>query len=171
MEVKMLSTRITGFIKKNKYIVLIIILGFVFMLFPTNKQKKATSEVSVAKSPEQVTEISMEEKLSAILKRIEGAGNVEVMLTIAEGEEVVYQTNDTITMDNESSDRSTDTIIIADVDKKQTGLVRQKNPPAYLGAIIVCQGADNPIVKLAITEAVSRITGLKTNCISVLKMK
>ena len=64
-----------------------------------------------------------------------------------------------------------DTVIITDSERNQNGLIHQINPPSYMGAIIVCQGADDPAVKLSITEAVSKITGLKTNRISVLRMK
>ena len=54
---------------------------------------------------------------------------------------------------------------------EESGLIRQINPPAYLGAIVVCQGADNNTVRLAIVEAVSRATGLGADKISVLKMR
>ena len=49
--------------------------------------------------------------------------------------------------------------------------VQQVLPESYRGAIVVCQGADSPAVKLAIVEAVSRATGLGADSISVLKMK
>ena len=56
-------------------------------------------------------------------------------------------------------------------DRSEKGLVRQINPPEYLGAVVLCQGADNAAVKLAIVEAVSKATGLSTDRITVLKMK
>jgi hypothetical protein len=40
-----------------------------------------------------------------------------------------------------------------------------------MGAVIVCQGADKPVVRLAIVEAVADATGLSTDTITVLKMK
>ena len=40
-----------------------------------------------------------------------------------------------------------------------------------MGAIVVCQGGDNATVRLAIIEAVSNVTGLGADKISVLKMK
>ena len=48
---------------------------------------------------------------------------------------------------------------------------RQVNPPTYLGAVIVCQGADSASVRLAIVSAVCSVTGLSTDKITVLKMK
>jgi len=36
---------------------------------------------------------------------------------------------------------------------------------------VVCQGADDPAVRLAVSQAVSSVTGISTDRISVLKMK
>ena len=113
----------------------------------------------------------MEDKLSALLSKVQGAGDVEVILTIAAGEEVIYQTND----DNSESDTSTsqniNTVTITDAERNQTGLIKQVRSEVYQGAIVVCRGADDPTVRLAIVDAVCRITGLGSNCISILKMK
>ena len=54
---------------------------------------------------------------------------------------------------------------------QQEGLVRDSHAPNYRGAVILCKGADQAAVKLAVVEAVSRVTGLRTDQISVLKMK
>ena len=40
-----------------------------------------------------------------------------------------------------------------------------------VGAIIVCQGGDSPTVRLNIVEAVSNVTGIGSDRITVLKMK
>ena len=64
-----------------------------------------------------------------------------------------------------------DTVIVTDSDRKEQGLIQKLNPPKYMGAIIVCKGAGNAAVKLAVVEAVSRVTGLGADQISVLKMK
>ena len=61
--------------------------------------------------------------------------------------------------------------MISGSDRGQEGLIKQVNAPTYRGAIVVCQGADDPVVKLSITEAVSRATGLGVDKISVIKMK
>ena len=63
------------------------------------------------------------------------------------------------------------TVIVTDSQRCESGLIRQINPAAYKGAIVVCQGADSSAVRLAITQAVAKITGLGTDNICVLKMK
>jgi stage III sporulation protein AG len=50
-------------------------------------------------------------------------------------------------------------------------IVAQVMAPEYLGAVIVCEGGDDPMVKYAVADAVSKVTGLGTNRIAVLKMK
>ena len=63
------------------------------------------------------------------------------------------------------------TVTITDSERSQSGLVKQVNPPTYLGAVVICQGADDPEVRLSVVNAVSKATGLGANKISVLKMK
>ena len=92
---------------------------------------------------------------------------MRVLLTQREGEQTVYQTDE----DSTSSGVRSDTVLLSGADRSQTGLVRQINPPTYLGAVIVCQGADSASVRLAIVAAVGRVTGLSTDKITVLKMK
>lgn len=169
MGLKILSKKATEWIRKYKFIALIIIAGLVLMSLPTGDKDEITIKSENVTEVEQT--ISFEDELEETLNQIKGAGKVKVMLTVGQGEEIIYQTNYTVSTDSDTTKEDTDTVTIADADRNQNGLIRQKNPPVYLGAIIICQGADDPIVKLAITEAVAKITGLKTNCISVLKMK
>ena len=64
-----------------------------------------------------------------------------------------------------------ETVILTDSERNQQPLVQQVLPPQYLGAVIVCQGAENAAVRLAVVEAVRNATGLGADKISVLKMK
>ena len=169
MELKTIQAKTKAFISKNKYVVFIIILGLVFMLIPTKSGSEIKKETQ--STPTQQPNISIEDRLSAILKQIDGAGKVEVMLTVAKGEETVYQTDNEMTSEGESVRQHTSTVTVTDANRNQTGLVCQKVSPIYLGAIVVCQGADDPNIRLAIIEAVAKVTGLKSNHISVLKMK
>ena len=122
--------------------------------------------MTVAQPPE-----SLEQRLEAILSGIEGAGQVRVLLTEKAGRETLYQTDSRSQTDQDSSDRSDDTVLVEDAERVETGLVRQILEPEYRGAVILCQGADSASVRLAVVEAVSCVTGLGADQISVLKMK
>ena len=149
------------FYQKYRYLAIILLFGIILMAIPSNEEKADPAEPSV------VQQESMEDKLSRILGKIQGAGKVEVLLTEDAGAETLYQTD---TEKRESSFRET-TVVISDSSRQEEGLIRQVIPPTYLGAVVICQGGDKPVVKLAILEAVMKATGLRSNQISVLKMK
>lgn len=93
------------------------------------------------------------------------------MLSVSRGEETVYQSDPQNVNEETGMVNKSTTVIITDANRQEAGLVRQKNPQTYLGAIVVCQGGDDPSVCLAIVQAVSDVTGLGADQISVLKMK
>ena len=152
--------------KKYKYILLIIVLGLLLLVIPSPRTK--TESVSM---PVDTTDSSTEERLSDILSRVTGAGKVTIMLTIEKGEEILYQTNDNIDKDENNSNIKQDTVTVTDSQRNQNGLIKQVIPATYQGALVICQGADDPAVRFAIVDAVSKLTGLGANKISVLKMK
>lgn len=161
MELAAVREKATKWLGKYKYITLVVVVGVGLMLIPFGSKKENTV-TSATQVP--IQQLALDEELEKILCQIKGAGRVEVMLTIRSGSQTIYQT------DTPSSDRQ-DTVIITGEDRVQSGLVQQIIPPAYRGAIILCQGADDPGVCLAIKEAVSKVTGLGASEISVLKMK
>ena len=169
MDIKNILARILDLIKKYRYAVLVLAIGLVLMSIPSFDTQ---TDTTVSDDLEQtVDEPSLEDKLSLILSQVDGAGKVQVILTVEAGEEVVYQTDDNQTITADSDAKNTDTVTVTDANRNQNGLIRQVNPAVYQGAIIVCEGAENPTVHLAIVDAVSKITGLGANRISVLKMK
>lgn len=167
MDVASWLKRIGNLLKRYKYAVLVLFIGLGLMLLP-----KWGDDAKPAPVQETVTQPeSVDDQLADILSKIEGAGNVQVLLTVRAGEEILYQTNNTTSTTGDSTSAQVTTVTITTSDKDQTGLIRQVNPPTYMGAIIVCQGADQPNIRLAVVEAVSKVTGLGADRISVLKMK
>lgn len=146
--------KIRELVRKYGYVLVVGLAGIVLMLLPAGEKKEE------APAP-QIQEPDMESRLEGILSRVNGAGEVKVMLTEASGEEIFYQT------DGDGAD----TVLISDSDRNEQGLVRTRHPPTYLGAIVVCTGADNAAVRLAMVEAVSNVTGLGSDKITVLKME
>ena len=153
-------------LKKYRYAALVVLVGMALMLIPTGKSTPET----LPEESQTMQKLQLDERLADILSQIQGAGKVQVMLTVAAGEKTIYQTDQDISGGESTSSRF-DTVIITDENRAEAGLVQQVNPATYLGAIIVCQGADNASVRLSIVEAVSRATGLGADRISVLKMK
>ena len=168
MDVKSVSGKISILFKKYSFAFIVVAIGLVLMIIPTTKNNE--NQVNTQEQNTTV-KITADKQIAHVLSQIKGAGNVEVMLTEAAGEEVLYQTNNNDNTSENTTTTKRDTVIITDASRNQSGLIRQINPPSYLGVVVVCQGADNPTVKLAIVDAVSKLTGLGANRISVLKMK
>ena len=167
MEKLLKNKKVQDFLGKYKYVLLVLAVGIVLMVIPSGSQ----TQVEAVLNQGEESILSVEERLTQILKQVKGAGEVHVLLTEAFGEETLYQTNeDTSQSDTGSSSRG-DTVTVTDSERNENGLVRQKNPPKYLGAIVVCQGGDQPAVRLAILDAVSKVTGLGADKISIQKMK
>ncbi len=169
MEINTVFNKIKLAINKYKYSIIILLIGCVFLMAPgfeANKDQEAAKEQTQEILSEPINEL-----LEKILEKIDGAGDVEVMLSTAEGEKTLYQTDSKVTDSETNNTTDISTIIVSDEKRTQAGLVQQIISPKYQGAIIVCEGAENPTVRLSIMDAVSKITGLKTDKISVLKMK
>ena len=165
MDIKKMTDFVKSVAAKYKYAAIVLLVGIALLLLP---QRKTTDTVAAEVATQPVTSQHLkQEALAEILQTIDGAGKVQVLLSVAQGEETLYQT------DSDASGESVkiETVILSDSQRGEHGLVRGVNPPVYLGAIVVCQGADSPAVKLAVTQAVTKITGLGADNVCVLKMK
>ena len=159
--------KVQNFVLKYKYVALILVLGMVLMLLPESGAEPTAEPLPAA--TEQA--LDLQEQLEHILAQMDGVGKVEVLLTQYRGRETVYQTDEDSSAASDSESLRVETVIVTDSQRTEAGLIRQINPPVYLGAVIVCQGADRPSVQLGVVEAVSGITGISTDRITVLKMK
>ncbi len=171
MELKKLQDKINPFFQKYKFVILILLIGIVLMMIPGTVSKNSSKKVEINGNTITETIPSVQNELESILSCMKGAGSVRVMLKESSGTETIFQTSEDSSVSETSSSKKTNVITVTDSDRKEDGLVKQINPPKYQGAIILCQGADDPAVKLAITDAVSKITGLGADKIAVLKMK
>lgn len=168
MDVDGIKERLHQFYTRYRFFVLILLLGILLMLAPTGRKEQQNPAISTATEP---AELDLQTQLTALLSKLSGAGKVQVLLSVASGEEVFYQCNENSSTSDSISSINSQTVIVTDSGRNQKGVVRQINPPVYQGAVILCQGADDPRVRLSIVQAVSSAAGLPTHRISVLKMK
>ena len=159
--------RINALFAKYKYPILIFLVGMGLMLLPTGEKAPEPLRPTETASPEE----TLEARLESILSQISGAGRVSVLLTEEEGRQTLFQTDSQTDTDDSGSRRTDDTVLVEDENRTESGLVRQTLEAKYRGAVILCEGADQPSVRLAIVDAVRCVTGLGADQISVLKMK
>ena len=144
-------------------------IGLLLMVFPEEKKEAISS--SAAMGRQEVKQNSLQKELEQILSQLEGAGKVQVLLTEAMGQQTYYQTDQNARKTMDSEEMQKDTVILTQADRSGGGLVSRIDPPKFLGAVVLCQGADKATVRLAVVEAVATATGLGADKISVCKMK
>ena len=117
------------------------------------------------------------------LSKIEGVGEVNVMITYSQTSQTVPLYNeDRTTKDTEETDKSGGTRKITESDSKKDIIFKEsdgeKQPitqsiisPRIEGAIIAAKGAANVDVKTKIVQAVEAVTGLATHKIQVFEMQ
>lgn len=153
--------------RKYRYFILALLLGSAMLLLP-GKNQADPAPATEAHDPQTQ---DLQKDLEELLSHMEGAGKVKVLLTQAVGEKKIYQTNDDVDSTQGLERIRRETVVLTDSQRMENGLIQQMIPPVYLGAVVLCQGADSASVRLAVVEAVSNVTGLATHNISVLKMK
>jgi len=158
-DVKEKINKAIGFFEKYKLALIVLVIGLVLISFPTTKK---TEEKAIVTETEQMPEDQLEEKLQRVLQQIDGAGRVEVVLTVKESQQKILASDET-----ESESR---TVTVQSSDGTETVTVKSLYP-VYRGALVVCDGADDQKVKLDIVTSVAALTGLGTDKITVVKMK
>jgi stage III sporulation protein AG len=158
--------------KKYRYVVLIIVAGVVLMLIPTGKKKATVQRDPVPAVEETFSLEETEQKMENILGQIEGVGKIHVMLTLSSGSQLQLASDLDLTKDGAADQRRRqETVTLNRGSGYQEVIVTRQFYPVYRGAVVVCQGADKSSVRLAVIEAVSALTGLSADKISVVKWK
>lgn len=153
-------------IKRYQYILLAIAAGILILLLPTGN-KKGGEEVSIQQG-QQLDELGVqEERLGQILSQIHNAGKVRIMLSVRESRKTVLAYDRKT--DGEHSQY--DAVIVARGSGNQQPVILQETGPIYQGALVVCDGGDEPQVKLEILNAVRSLTGLSADRICICKSK
>ena len=163
-------------VDRYKYVLIVILVGAIFILWPqSTSEQAAAEEPSAAAETQNGTQETLAQELETVLSQAAGVGRVQVLLTLQEGEERIYaQDTRAYRKTLDGGEDTTDESNIAILSKTGGGeepVTVKTVAPAYRGALIVCDGADSAVVRLQVTQCVSALTGLSSNQISVIKMK
>ena len=170
--------KIWGLLKKNKYVMAVLLVGLVLILLPTGSPAAKKDAVH---TPEAQTAFSLSEqenRIAAALSKIEGAGKVMVVLTLRCSEEQILAKDESESRSaggsgdspETSVEKSSAVVIVSAGSSNETPVTLKYIYPQYQGALVVCEGADNAAVRLQLVRAVSGLTGLGTDKIIVTKM-
>ena len=141
---------------KNKYALVVLGLGLLLVLLPSSNKTKETGVSELTAPAFSITD--EESRLENQLSKIKGAGRVSVLLSVQGS------------ASRELAESEEGTLVVSENGKERVVELYYVNPE-YMGAIIVCDGANSADVRLAITQAVSDFTGLGSDKIAVINME
>ena len=179
-KVKSVSERLEKLLtKKNIKIILLLIVGLISLVlfFGFNSNKKDTTNSTISTSSSYIGTIDycqiIESKLVEVLSKVDGAGNVSVMVTVDGSPELIYANEQDKTSSSNSSGTTTSSTYsspsIIDVNGSSSALVMTEVLPAVKGVIVVSSGAGNVATKLNLLNAVSTLLDISTEQVTVLK--
>ena len=167
---------------------ILILAGILLMVIAIPTEEKRDREVTLEEREENVSlneesyAESLERRLQNKLSKIEGAGRVEVRITLENyGESVVEKDNADSTSrrvqegaEGRNTTEETREVhmetVYQDADRGKEPFVGSEKTPKIAGVLVVAQGADKTAVKQNISDAVMALFQIDVNRIKVVKM-
>ena len=107
-----------------------------------------------------------------ILRAIDGVGELRLMLTVDSGtKRELAQDTTAERSGSEDTKRKSETVVVGTGSGTQGVVVTNRVYPRYVGALAVCESGGSAGVRLAVTQAVSALTALPSDKITVLQGK
>lgn len=177
MEIK--TKDIFSKLKKDKKLFILLIIAFTAIIFLIITEIAGGDSNDKVTKKDETTLSTYEKKLSIelenIISKIEGAGETKVMVTLDTGEENVYarqgKSSSEQTNEKDKFEDEYEYIVIKKNSSNQEGLLLKVIQPNIRGVAIVCDGADSSIVKESILNTVTAVLDIKSNKVSISKMK
>ena len=166
-KIQAVAKKLLKLMEKNKYVLIVLAVGLIILIIPSGGSSGSASpeddtdveEYSAANAEFSIE--AQEAKIAQALSEIQGAGNVTVVLspkTTMEQEVAV----------DEDGSGGEETVTVSTGSGTESPVTIKYYYPEYKGALIVAEGIEDASVKLQITEAVSALTGLGSDRISVI---
>lgn len=177
--------------EKDKRVKLILIIGLAAILLILasdfskscdDKNDESQIKNTTASGYDEYAQM-LENRLIDIVTSINGAGRARVMVTLQNGVEYVYASEDKISHNTsesaagsggesrESREDSESSYIIIDTENGQEALICTQLMPSVQGVVIVCEGANDPIVVEQITNAVTTALGISPKRVFIALLK
>lgn len=157
-----MAGKLRALAEQHRLVLLVILAGLVLLLLPAGEE---ATQPEPQQTQNQFDLTALETRLAQALSRIDGAGEVTVVLTLEDGPRQV------LAQDSREDQGETETVVINRGSSSQETVTVQELYPSYQGALLVCPGGDDPAVRLKLTEATSALTGLGADKISISKGK
>ena len=156
--------------KMRSNILLALLLG-ILLLAAGRSFSDSKEEVPQTVAAAETADRATERRMAEILSKIQGAGQVDVMLTYRQTEEKTIAHNETREENGETLRTEQTAILLEDGDGATQPLVLTEMGPVVEGVVIAAQGANSPAVAAALNQAAQALLDVPAHKVAVLKMK
>lgn len=174
-------SRLLQWVRSDKGRRLLLVLGAVGVLLLALPELFPQESARVTTETPDVFIEKTEERLRTIIGSIEGAGECRIMVTLENGVEYVYATEQKNNTDRqEDSDATSNkviqrndneqTVIVVDTGNGREGLLVTEIQPTVKGVVVVCEGGDREEVRERIVEAVTVALNISSKRVCVTKL-
>lgn len=156
-------------IKNYEIIICLIIISIVLLIYFSVDGKEKDNEGITEAVNLSLTD-GLEERVGNILSKIEGVGEVDVLITFSSTAEQITASNEnthSTTSSTNDNSTTTSTNTSTPIISNQNVIVLQEKMPEIIGVIVVAKGADSPKVRLNILSAVSTALDIDRNSIQI----
>lgn len=158
---------------RYKYVGLVTLIGAALLLWPSGNGSTASPSKNSGSTESAGEAQELAQELEEILGRMEGVGQVQVLLTVQDDGQRQLAADGELSYSGspqapEDYRRTSETVLV-DGAQGDEPVVTQRTSPTYRGALVVCQGGGQASVRLAVTEAVTVLTGLPADRVTVAK--
>lgn len=167
--------------KAQKWIIAAGLLGMLLILlsefWPKSQQTVLAGTTITSEEFVQQTE----QRLTEIVRNIEGAGENQVMVTLENGVQYVYateqkansnrveDTGDTSSRISQQDDTE-ESVIVVDGGDGRDGLLVTELQPVVKGVVVVCEGGDQEEVRQRVSDAVTTALNITSRRVYVTKL-
>ena len=165
------GAQVRKLLDQYKYVLIAIAAGVILLLWPSGESREEPSSVGGPAAAGETFDLAeLEEKLAKTLSQIEGAGKVTVTLTLKSGMEQVLASDRSTSVSERGSSVEEETVRISSGSGQgQSVVLLTQRWPTFQGALVVCEGGDDAAIRLLMTQAVSSLTGIGSDRITVCK--
>ena len=162
-------------LSERKYLFLLLIaVGFLFLSFGNGSKEEAQLQQQDGEA-EEVSFYSQREqelvtRLATLLSQVEGAGEVQVMITYRTSGQKELAMEEKTERDGNTAQKQETTIVLAEgVTGKEEPILLSETAPEIEGIVILSSGGSNPVVQTALSSAASALFSVPAHKIVVLQ--
>lgn len=161
---------------KDKWMRLLIWLGLVGILliavseWMPSRRQEAEEDTSAALTATQV-EQALEQRITTLLRQVEGVGSCRVMVTLESDVQTVYATDTVSAVGADESTSYSEHYLTVDTDEGPVGLLLTHLQPTVKGVAVVCNGGDDPVVQQRVIQVVSTAFHISERRVCVVKQE